>query len=135
MDRVSETTRSKIMAAVRTRDTGAELAVRSLVHQLGYRYSLARRDLPGHPDLVFVGRKKVIFVHGCFWHGHSCRYGRLPKSRLGYWGPKIAANKKRDRLQTGRLRRTGWSVMAIWQCQLRHGDVLQARIRSFLDER
>lgn len=93
MDRVTKKIRSKIMASVSTSDTGAEKAVRSIVHRLGYRYSLVRKDLPGKPDLAFVSRCKVIFVHGCFWHGHSCRYGRLPKSRLAYWKPKIAGNQ------------------------------------------
>ena len=134
MDRVTKATRSKIMAAVHTRDTGAEKAVRSIVHRLGYRYSLVRYDLPGKPDLAFVGRQKVIFVHGCFWHGHSCRYGRLPKTRPAYWKPKIAANQARDRQQASHLRRDGWSVMVVWQCQLRKKDALKARIRSFLDE-
>jgi DNA mismatch endonuclease (patch repair protein) len=122
------------MAAVGTKDTGAEKAVRSVVHRLGYRYSLRRTDLPGRPDLVFVSRKKIIFVHGCFWHGHSCRYGRLPKSRLDYWRPKIAANKARDRLQVVQLRNEGWSVLAVWQCQLKNGHLLETRVRGFLDE-
>lgn len=134
MDRVTRATRSKIMAAVHTRDTGAEKAVRSIVHRLGYRYSLKRSDLPGKPDLAFVSRRKVIFVHGCFWHGHSCRYGRLPKSRLSYWQPKIAANKARDHQQVVRLRKDGWSVLMIWQCQLRKERLVEARIRDFLDE-
>ena len=134
MDRVTKATRSKIMAAVRTRDTGAEKAVRSIVHRLGYRYSLVRHDLPGKPDLTLVSRKKVIFVHGCFWHGHSCRYGRLPKTRLAYWKPKIAANRARDRQQASELNRDGWSVMVVWQCQLRRKDALEARTRRFLDE-
>ena len=122
------------MAAVRTRNTGAEKAVRSLVHRLGYRYSLKRSDLPGRPDLAFVSRRKVIFVHGCFWHGHSCRYGHLPKSRLNYWRPKIAANKARDRRQAARLMKDGWSVLTIWQCQLKKEPLTEARIRGFLDE-
>jgi DNA mismatch endonuclease (patch repair protein) len=134
MDRVTSATRSKIMAAVRTRDTGAEMTVRSIVHRLGYRYSLTRDDLPGRPDLAFVSRRKVIFVHGCFWHGHSCRYGRLPKSRLDYWHPKIVANKSRDRQQAGRLKEAGWSVMVIWQCQLKRKDERETRIRYFLDD-
>ena len=133
MDRVTQTVRSKIMASVHTRDTGAEKAVRSVVHRLGYRYSLARRDLPGKPDLVFVSRRKVIFVHGCFWHGHSCRYGRLPKSRLDYWKPKIAVNKARDRRQANGLRKAGWSVMIVWQCQLKKKDALEARIEDFVN--
>jgi DNA mismatch endonuclease (patch repair protein) len=122
------------MAAVGTRDTGAEKAVRSIVHRLGYRYSLRRTDLPGKPDLVFVSRKKVIFVHGCFWHGHSCRYGRLPKSRLDYWRPKLVANKERDRVRARQLRSSGWSVLTVWQCELKNGRRLEARIKDFLDE-
>jgi DNA mismatch endonuclease (patch repair protein) len=134
MDRVSRATRSRIMAAVHTRDTGAEKAVRSLVHRLGYRYSLTRHELPGKPDLVFVSRRKIVFVHGCFWHGHACRYGRLPKSRRDYWEPKITTNKTRDRRQTKDLRKAGWSVMIVWQCQLKKKDALQRRIEGFLSE-
>jgi len=134
MDRVSQATRSKIMSAVHTRDTGPEIVVRSMTHRLGYRYSLTRSDLPGKPDLAFVSRKKVIFVHGCFWHAHSCKYGKLPKSRLDYWEPKIAANRARDHRQTGRLRRGGWSVMVVWQCQLKRKDALEMRLRRFLGE-
>ena len=133
MDRVSKAVRSRIMASVRTRDTGAERLVRSIVHAMGYRYSLARKDLPGKPDLVFVSRRKAIFVHGCFWHGHSCRYGRLPKSRIGYWRPKIEGNRQRDRRQATMLRRSGWSVMIVWQCELRRRDALAARIERFLN--
>jgi DNA mismatch endonuclease (patch repair protein) len=133
MDRVTKATRSKIMAAVHTRDTGAEKAVRSIVHRLGFRYSLTRDDLPGRPDLVLVSRRKVIFVHGCFWHGHSCRYGRLPKSRSEYWKPKIAVNKARDRRQANGLRKAGWSVMIVWQCQLKKKDALEARIEDFVN--
>ena len=133
MDRVKKATRSKIMAAVHTHDTGAEKAVRSIAHRFGYRYSLVRKDLPGKPDLTFVSRRKVIFVHGCFWHGHLCRYGSLPKSRLFYWEPKIAANKTRDRKQANRLRKTGWSVMIVWQCELKDKDVLAVKIKEFLN--
>ena len=121
------------MASVGTRNTGAEKAVRSVVHRMGYRYSLSRDDLPGRPDLAFVGRRKAIFVHGCFWHGHSCRYGRLPKSRLAYWRPKIAANRARDLRQRRELRKMGWSAMTVWQCQLRKKNGLDTRIASFLD--
>ncbi len=122
------------MASVRTAGTGAEIAVRSIVHCLGYRYSLARRDLPGKPDLVFVSRRRAIFVHGCFWHGHRCRYGRLPKTRLDYWRPKIEANKARDRRQAKALRKAGWSVMFVWQCHLKNRDALATRIADFLHE-
>lgn len=134
MDRVTEATRSRIMAAVHTKNTSAEKTVRSIVYGMGYRYTLNRRELPGSPDLVFKGRRKVIFVHGCFWHGHSCKYGRLPKSKLDYWQPKIQANRNRDRMQSRRLRKAGWSLMVIWQCQLKGREELEARIRRFLDE-
>jgi len=133
MDRVTKKVRSKIMAAVRTRNTGAEIAVRSIAHRLGFRYSLARDDLPGKPDLAFVGRRKVIFVHGCFWHGHTCHYGRLPQSRIDYWKPKIAANRIRDRKQSKELKKAGWSVMIVWQCELKKTDRLKSKIGSFLD--
>jgi DNA mismatch endonuclease (patch repair protein) len=99
---------------------------------MGYRYSLHREDLPGKPDLVFVRRRKIIFMHGCFWHGHLCRYGRLPKSKLEYWGPKVIQNKERDKRQARLLRTQGWSVMAVWQCQLKRVDVLARRIERFL---
>jgi len=122
------------MASVRTRDTGAEKAVRSIVHRAGYRYILAPKGLPGKPDLVFVGRRKAIFVHGCFWHGHSCRFGKLPKSRLAYWRPKIAVNRIRDRRQARALRKSGWSVMTVWQCELKKRDALRARIVEFLHD-
>lgn len=121
------------MAAVHTSNTGAEIAVRSIAHRLGYRYSLGRKDLPGKPDLTFVSRRKVIFVHGCFWHGHACRYGRLPKSRLSYWEAKIVSNRMRDRKQVRELRRGGWGVMVVWQCQLKKRIVLEGRIGRFLN--
>lgn len=133
MDRVTKATRSKIMASVPSRNTSPELAVRSMVHRLGYRYSLARNDLPGKPDMAFVCRRRVIFVHGCFCHGHSCRHGRMPKSRRSYWTAKIAGNKTRDRRQSSRLRKLGWSVMIVWQCQLKLTQRLEGRIRRFLD--
>lgn len=132
MDRVSKAVRSRIMASVRTHNTGAERVVRSLVHRMGYRYSLVRSDLPGKPDLVFVSRRKVLFVNGCFWHGHSCRYGRLPKSRIDYWRTKIEANRVRDRRQVNELRKAGWGVMIVWQCQLKKRGAVSARIEEFL---
>lgn len=132
MDRVDSKTRSKIMASVRSRNTGAEMRVRSLVHRMGYRFSLRRLDLPGKPDLVFPQRHKAIFVHGCFWHGHKCRYGKPPKSRQDYWIPKIAANKARDTRQSAELRRLGWSVLTVWQCEVRNSDRLSRRMAAFL---
>ncbi|MGH6946264.1 MAG: very short patch repair endonuclease, partial [Kiloniellales bacterium] len=113
-DRVSSSIRSAIMASVKQKHTGPELTVRRMLHRLGYRFRLHNRSLPGSPDLVFPRRGKAIFVHGCFWHGHSCRWGRLPKSKLDYWGPKIEANRKRDRRNSLRLRKQGWSVLVVW---------------------
>jgi DNA mismatch endonuclease (patch repair protein) len=118
-DKFSKKVRSKIMASVRTKNTGPELALRKLLHALGYRYRLHSRALPGSPDLVFPAAHKVIFVHGCFWHGHGCRWGRLPKSRKGYWVPKIAGNRTRDRRVIRQLRKAGWNSLVVWECDLR----------------
>lgn len=120
------------MSAVRTVDTGPELAVRKLLYSQGYRYRLHRKDMTGRPDIVFPGRRKAVFVHGCFWHGHLCRKGRLPKSRLRYWRPKIAENKKRDMRNIAWLKRLGWQAMAVWQCELKNNEVLMRRLKSFL---
>jgi DNA mismatch endonuclease, patch repair protein len=122
------------MAAVGTVDTGPEKAVRSMIHRMGFRYSLRRRDLPGRPDLTFVSRRKVIFVHGCFWHGHSCKYGRLPKSRTRYWTEKIEANMARDERQLRQLQQDGWATLVIWQCQLKNDPTLQVSVKDFLDD-
>lgn len=123
------------MALVRAKDTKPEIAVRRVTHALGYRFRLHRRDLPGTPDLVFPGRGKVIFVHGCFWHRHrdvKCALARLPKSRLSFWLPKLEANAKRDGRSVRQLRKLGWSVMTIWECQINDGRLVE-RIRRFLD--
>lgn len=124
------------MARVGSKDTMPEIVVRQLLHAMGYRFRLHRRDLPGTPDVVLPRLGKAIFVHGCFWHGHSgCRLGRLPKSRLEYWGPKIAANRARDARKATALRRAGWSVATVWECETRRPDRLAARLLRFLTER
>lgn len=133
MDTRSPQQRSRIMRSVKTRDTGPEMAVRRLLHALGYRYRLHTAKLPGRPDLVFPGRKKVIFVHGCFWHGHDCAKGRLPKSRLDYWGPKIERNTVRDSAVLENLRESGWKTMVVWQCECKDMPSLQRRLTKFLD--
>lgn len=125
--------RSAIMAAVKTKDTGPELAVRRLLYRRGYRYRIHCRDLPGTPDIVFRGRKKAVFVHGCFWHGHDCRGGRLPKSRLDYWAPKIEANGKRDARNLTELEQAGWQAMVLWQCELRAPDAALGKLIAFLE--
>lgn len=131
-DRVSEETRSYIMGSVGTKDTGPELAVRRMLHEMGYRYRLRMHELPGTPDIVFTRRKKVIFVHGCFWHGHSCRYGRLPKSRKSYWAQKIKKNMARDERVIRDLQGIGWNSAVIWQCEIRDPESVREKLRSFL---
>lgn len=122
------------MSRVRGKDTGPEMAVRRLVHALGYRYRLHVRELPGCPDLVFPGRKKVIFVHGCFWHRHRCRHGRqMPKTRPEFWRPKLEGNRERDRSYRRALTRQGWGVLVVWQCQTRRLERLTQRLIAFLE--
>lgn len=124
--------RRKIMQAVKGRDTGPEWDVRRLLHRAGYRYRLHARNLPGTPDIVFPARRKAIFVHGCFWHGHECRIGQPPKSRLDYWGAKIAANRNRDARKQAELVALGWSVLVIWQCKIKDLDALESQLWAFL---
>lgn len=134
MDTLTPAERSARMALVRAKDTKPELLVRRLVHGMGYRYRLHRRDLPGTPDLVFPGRSKVIFIHGCFWHRHArCALARLPKSRGDFWLPKLTANAERDERNVRALRRLGWSALTIWECQLGDTAKLSSRIRRFID--
>lgn len=134
MDTLTPAERSARMALVRAKDTKPELLVRRLVHGMDYRYRLHRRDLPGTPDLVFPGRDKVIFIHGCFWHRHArCALARLPKSRGDFWLPKLTANAERDARNVRALRGLGWSVLTIWECQLGDTAKLANRIRRFLD--
>jgi DNA mismatch endonuclease, patch repair protein len=132
-DHVPARKRSAIMAAVHTKDTGPELALRRLVHRLGYRYRLHAPELPGRPDLVFRPRKKVIFVHGCFWHRHArCRYATTPKSRIVFWQAKFAANVARDQRNVSDLKKAGWRVLTIWQCQLKKPNNVAKRTNEFL---
>ena len=127
--------RSRTMRAVKSHDTKPEIAVRRLLHRMGYRYRLHRKDLPGKPDIVFGPRRKVIFVHGCFWHGHSCKRGsRLPKTNAEYWKSKIARNVKRDSQQLEALAMTGWTVLTLWECELADEDAVSRRLSDFLDE-
>jgi DNA mismatch endonuclease (patch repair protein) len=129
----SSSERSRIMRAVKARDTAPELQVRRLVFALGYRYRLHKTDLPGKPDLAFASRRSVIFVHGCFWHGHSCTRGaRTPKHNAEYWARKIARNRARDRANISALRKLGWRTLVIWECQLRDVKTVQRRICSHL---
>jgi DNA mismatch endonuclease (patch repair protein) len=134
-DTLNEKERSARMALVRGKDTKPELVVRRLVHSMGYRYRLHIASLPGKPDLVFAGKRKVIFVHGCFWHRHpssSCKLARMPKSRLEFWVPKLEGNRLRDERNKRELKRQGWKVLSIWECQIANLASLSKRIRSFL---
>jgi DNA mismatch endonuclease, patch repair protein len=126
--------RSERMRRVRAKDTKLELTVRRLVHAMGFRYRLHSRTLPGHPDLVFAGRRKVIFVHGCFWHLHeSCRQYRLPRNRQEFWIPKLEETRRRDSDNQRKLRELGWSVLIVWECGVKHRDELVLNIRDFLE--
>ncbi|MBV2147690.1 very short patch repair endonuclease [Sphingobium sp. AS12] len=127
--------RSRTMRAVRSKDTKPEMIVRKLIHGMGYRYRLHRKDLPGSPDLVFAARRRVVFVHGCFWHGHDCKRGaRQPKANAEYWREKIERNRARDSRATGGLTANGWLVATIWECELGNREHLKDRLRSFLDD-
>ena len=122
------------MSLVRAKDTKPELIVRHLASAMGYRYRLHVRNLPGCPDLVFPGRKRVIFVHGCFWHQHEkCKQYRMPKSRLDFWLPKLESNKERDRANRLALKNNGWDVLILWECELKKLARVSRRITGFLE--
>jgi DNA mismatch endonuclease (patch repair protein) len=137
MDTLSGAERSQRMALIRSAHTKPELLVRSMVHKCGYRYRLHVSDLPGKPDLVFPSRRKVVFVHGCFWHRHSgCPFARLPKSKLDFWVPKLTLNRERDRKTIARLHREGWKVKVIWECEIKKNTVqVENKMRKFLGPR
>lgn len=133
VDTLSPLERSQRMAKVKSKGTKPEMLVRRLVHSMGYRYRLHGPGLPGRPDLVFKGRRKVIFVHGCFWHRHEgCRLARLPKSRLDFWLPKLEGNKQRDAQKLEQLCQQGWKSLVIWECELKDLSSLEKRLRAFL---
>lgn len=134
MDKISAQRRSANMRAIRSKNTGPEMTVRRLVYSLGYRYRLHRKDLPGKPDLVFASRRKVIFLHGCFWHGHDCKRGsRIPKTNIEYWEKKLTRNKSRDAEHKTVLEEQGWSVFVIWECQTKDEAALKNLLKSFLE--
>lgn len=131
-DRISPEARSRLMTRVKRSDTKPELVVRKLMHARGWRYRLHVKGMPGTPDMVFPSRRAVLFVNGCFWHGHTCRLGRLPSSRPEFWGPKIQANRERDGRKITQLVSEGWRVMTVWQCSLNKPEVVLPQIEGFL---
>ncbi|MDM9645559.1 DNA mismatch endonuclease Vsr [Rhizobium sp. S163] len=136
VDTLGKAARSERMSRIRAKDTGPEMAVRRLIHGMGYRYRLHKKKLPGRPDIVFGKRRKIIFVHGCFWHRHSdsaCKLSRAPKSRLEFWMPKLEGNVARDAGNEEALRSMGWDILVIWECQLKDEASLKLEIESFLN--
>lgn len=134
MDRVSQETRSAVMSKVRSRNTKPEMLVRSLLHGLGFRFRLHRKDLPGKPDIVFPSRRAAIFVHGCFWHQHSgCSKATIPETRKEFWKGKLQRNVERDAENVTALRSCGWHVLILWECETKDVAALSARLQSFLD--
>ena len=133
MDKLSAERRSANMRQIRSKDTTPELTLRRMLHRLGYRFRLHRKDLPGKPDLVFPSRQRVIFVHGCFWHQHpACREGRVPSTRLDYWTPKLARNQQRDAAAQSALREQGWRCLVVWECELKDTTAALKTVKRFL---
>ena len=133
-DTVTTQVRSRIMAQVKSKDTKPELAVRRLLHGLGYRYRLHRKDLPGRPDLAFPSRRKAMFVNGCFWHGHAdCEKARLPSSNRDYWLTKLKRNEERDERNLVLLKEDGWATMVVWECELADLDAVARKLIAFLE--
>lgn len=135
VDTLTPQARSERMSLIRGKDTVPELIVRRLAHVLGHRFRLHRKDLPGSPDLVFPRHRKIVFVHGCFWHGHDCRYGRLPKSNVPFWQEKIIKNQARDARNVADLQESGWKVLVLWQCQTKDPAALKKLLTAFLGRR
>lgn len=133
MDNLSRSERSENMRSIRSGDTSPEWRVRRIVHSMGFRYRLHVRDLPGCPDLVFPRLRKIVLVHGCFWHPHGdCRYSHIPKSNLDYWLPKLERNRARDKRNIAALRRMGWKVLIVRECEAADSARLSKRLEKFL---
>lgn len=133
VDNLTPERRSRLMSRVRGKDTKPEMIVRRLVHRLGYRFRLHRRDLPGSPDMVFPNRKKVILVHGCYWHRHDCKKATTPKSNTEFWQKKFDDNVMRDNKNLRDLAERGWGTMVVWQCEAEKLDTLAERLTDFLE--
>lgn len=134
MDKISPERRSANMARIRNKDTSPEVALRRIIYALGYRFRLHRRDLPGKPDIVFPARRKLILMHGCFWHQHpNCAEGRIPGSRPEYWVQKLTGNQLRDEANRAILERQGWKILVVWECELKGPAAVAKTVRKFLD--
>lgn len=133
IDIFSSEKRSSIMSNIRSKNTSPEIQVRKLIFSMGYRYRLHRKDLPGCPDIVFPGRKKVIFIHGCFWHGHqNCKASTLPETHKEFWKNKINSNQERDGKNINELENLNWKVLVVWQCEIKNISYIAEKINSFL---
>lgn len=136
MDRITQAQRSANMRKIRGKNTSPEMAVRRLIRDLGFGYRLHDQTLPGQPDLVFKGRKKVIFIHGCFWHQHSgCKIAHIPESNHEYWVPKLQKTQSRDTQHYKELAASGWRVLTLWECELKDAASLQTKVLNFLISR
>jgi DNA mismatch endonuclease, patch repair protein len=136
-DRIPKDARSRNMQKIRSRDTKPEMVVRRLVHNMGFRYRLHGKDLPGMPDLVFRPKKKIVLVHGCFWHQHPssiCKLLHKPKSNNSYWDAKLSRNVERDASNLRLLEAQGWSVLTVWECETKNVEQLKSRLSSFLEK-
>lgn len=132
MDTLTPPARSKLMGRIRSKNTKPEIAVRSALHRLGYRFRLHCKDLPGRPDIVLPRHRKIVLVQGCFWHGHTCRLASRPKSNEAYWEAKIRANRARDARNIAALAAMGWSVLELWECHIKNRSDLEANLRQFM---
>jgi DNA mismatch endonuclease, patch repair protein len=130
-DRVSKEQRSANMARVKNKNTEPELVVRKILHRLGYRFRIHRRDLPGYPDIVLPRHRKAIFVHGCFWHSHSCPRGKRPSTRAEFWNAKLDRNVARDEANQRKLESLGWKVLVLWECELEIAE-LERKLSSYM---
>ena len=135
MDTLTPAQRSKQMGLVRSRNTKPELIVRKMLSEMGFRHRLHDRKLPGQPDIVLVSQKRIIFVNGCFWHGHRCSKGRIPKTRVRFWTEKIERNKRRDARVRRKLVRMGWTTLVLWECGLKKNEAIKTRLTRFLKKK
>lgn len=132
MDILTPPARSKLMGRIRSKNTKPEIAVRSALHRMGYRFRLHCKDLPGRPDIVLPRHRKIVLVQGCFWHGHMCRLASKPKSNEAYWEAKICTNRERDARNIAALAAMGWSVLELWECSIKNRSDLEANLRKFM---